>query len=186
MPAPQQISAGRVVLALHGPDEAPAIADLINANLDHLRPWMPWAHRPTDAHEQAMRLAVTVEQATRDHDMGYSITVDGVIVGGCGLHRRIAPDVLDIGYWIAAEHEGHGYVTETVAALTRVAFDRYAARRVRITCNETNLRSASVPRRLGFIHEDTVDDDDRRTMVWVMDAARWPESPGSAIAVSYA
>ena len=193
MPAPLRIVAGRVVLQLHGPDEAGAVADVINANLEHLRPWMPWAHRETDAHEQAMRLAVAIENAERDRDLSYTITVDGRIAGGCGLHRRDADErTLDIGYWIAADAEGHGYVTEAAAGLAHVAFERYEARLIRITCDEANVRSAAVPRRLGFAHVDTVDEErdapasSNRTMIWELTREAWTESPGRAIAVSYA
>lgn len=193
MPAPRRIAAGRVVLELLGPDDAARVADAINADLDHLRPWMPWAHRPTNAQEQAMRLAVGVENAERDLDATYSITVDGMVVGGCGLHRRTGEeDTRHIGYWISADHQGHGYVSEAVAGLTRVAFEHYGVRRVRITCDEANLRSAAVARRLGFEHEATVHEersapsDTHRTMVWVLDAARWPHSPGYDTPVSYA
>jgi len=181
------------VLELHGPDEAGRIADAINANLDHLAPWMPWAHRPTNAQEQAIRLAAAVENAERDLDASYSITVEGCVVGGCGLHLRTGEeDTRDIGYWIAADHQGHGYVTDAASGLARVAFEHYGVRRVRITCDGANVRSAAVPRRFGFEHAATVRDERSapsatgRTMVWVLDGARWPQSPGYEVAVSYA
>lgn len=190
--APARIEIGPVVLVLQGPDDAEELAELINGDLPHLEPWMPWAHRPTNAHEQAMRLAVGAENAMSGGDAGYSITVTGRVAGGCGLHRRAGDSTLDIGYWIAVAHEGRGYVTSAATGLTRVAFDLYGASSVRITCDEANVRSAAVPRRLGFTHTDTIDEernapaDTNRTMVWVLTADEWPESPGFRVTVSYA
>lgn len=190
--APHRIVAGPVVLELHGPDEAERVADVINANLDHLSPWMPWAHRPTAAHEQAVRLAMVVEQAGRGGDASYSIVREGLVVGGCGLHHRGEPGVLDVGYWIARDSAGQGFVTAAAAGLTRVAFEHYRCRRVRITCDEANVRSAAVAERLGFALVDTIDEersapaDTNRTMVWELGPDGWPESPGFSVRVSYA
>lgn len=190
--APRRIVAGPVTLELHGPDDAERVADVINANLDHLSPWMPWAHRPTTAHEQAVRLAMVVEQAERGGDASYSIVRDGFVIGGCGLHQRNDPDTLDIGYWIAQDEAGRGYVRAAAAGLLHVAFEHYRCRRARITCDEANVRSASVAQRLGFTHVDTIDEersapaDTNRTMVWELLAADWPESPGARVRVSYA
>jgi RimJ/RimL family protein N-acetyltransferase len=193
--APRRIVAGPIVLELHGPDRAAEVADLINANIDHLRPWMPWAHRSTNTQEQAMRLAFGIERAENDGDATYSIVdARGAIIGGCGLHDRGegASGTRDIGYWIAADASGHGYVTAAAGALTHIAFEVYGCDAVRITCDEANVRSAAVPERLGFAHLDTIDEersapaDTNRTMVWVMTKQRWADSRGSRLDVSYA
>lgn len=190
--APARIEAGPVVLALQGPDDADVVAQVVNANLDHLAPWMPWAHRPTNAQEQAVRLALAAEEAARGGEAAYGILRAGRLVGGCGLHARSGDDTLDIGYWLAAEATGAGCATAAAAALTRVAFERYGKRHVRITCDEANVRSAAVARRLGFVHVATVDEtrtapaDTDRTMVWELPVTQWPSSPGAAIPVSYA
>jgi RimJ/RimL family protein N-acetyltransferase len=189
---PRRIEAGDVVLAVLGPEAAEEVADVINANLDHLAPWMVWAQRPTNAQEQAMRLATGVEHAESGADGSYTIVRGGRVVGGCGLHRRAGEGTLDIGYWIAADHSGRGIVTTAAAALAHVAFEHHRAMQVRIACDEANVRSAAVPARLGFVHVDTLDEPrtapatTNRTMVWVMTRDRWPESPGASIPVSYA
>ena len=45
------------------------------------------------------------------------------MLGGMGLHTRVGPRAREIGYWIRKDAEGRGYVTEAVAALTRVGFE---------------------------------------------------------------
>lgn len=189
---PASIAAGPVLLELLDPERGGDVADVVNADLDHLRPWMPWAHRPTNAQEQAMRLATSAATAADGDDASYTITVDGRIVGGCGLHARSEPGERDIGYWIAASDESKGYVTAAAAGLARVAFEVVGSPKVRITCDEANVRSAAVPARLGFTHEVTLEREASapaetgRFMVWVLTADEWPESPGYDVPVSYA
>jgi len=58
-----------------------------------------------------------------------------------------------IGYWLAASAEGHGYMTEAASALVEYALRELGARRLEITCDARNTRSAAVARRLGFEQE---------------------------------
>ena len=64
------------------------------------------------------------------HDFAYGIfnLDESKVLGGAGVHPRIGPEALEIGYWLHAEHVNQGLATETVAALTRVAFDVVGAR----------------------------------------------------------
>ena len=58
-----------------------------------------------------------------------------------------------IGYFAEVDHEGQGFVTEAVKAALLFAFDHLAAHRVRIECDDTNLRSYRVAERSGFVRE---------------------------------
>src|SRR5204863_4732374 len=78
------------------------------------------------------------------------------VAGGTGLHLRHGPAAREIGYWLRADLEGQGLMTETVAALTRVAFEVDRVRWVEIRCDPANARSAAIPRRLGYTHEATL------------------------------
>jgi aminoglycoside 6'-N-acetyltransferase len=60
---------------------------------------------------------------------------------------------LSIGYFADVDHEGQGFVTEAVRAALRFAFEHLAAHRVRIECDDTNVRSYRVAERCGFVRE---------------------------------
>ena len=58
----------------------------------------------------------------------------------------------------STRHEtGHGYITEAVAALTRVAFAFPDIDRLEIRCDPRNVPSAAIPRRIGYRHIATLE-----------------------------
>jgi ribosomal-protein-serine acetyltransferase len=84
-------------------------------------------------------------------------------LGGTGLHRIVwSVPSFEIGYWIRSRYEGRGLITEAAALVAAFAFESLQAQRVRIRCDAANLRSAAVPRRLGFTHEATLRNECRR------------------------
>ena len=78
------------------------------------------------------------------------------LVGGTGLHPRIGSKAFEIGYWIHVNHINKGYATEISAALTKVAFEIEHVNRVEIHCDPNNIRSAAIPKKLGYIYEATL------------------------------
>jgi RimJ/RimL family protein N-acetyltransferase len=155
-PIPYRIETERLVIRCWHPRDAPLLKAALDSSLDHLRPWMPWAeHEPSAEAVIAERLRRFrgLYDLDQDNVLGLFTPDESAVVGGSGFHPRQGLNALEIGYWIAAAHEGRGLVTETVAALTRVAFDLVGVDRVTIVCDPANARSAAVPRRLGYVEE---------------------------------
>ncbi len=82
--------------------------------------------------------------------MVFGMFLGVVVVGGCGLHRRLGPDGLEIGYWVHTAHVRRRYATSAAAMLTSVAFSFPEIQRVEIHCDRANHASQGVPRGLGF------------------------------------
>lgn len=59
----------------------------------------------------------------------------------------------EIGYFADVDHAGQGFVTEAVKAALRFIFEHLKAHRVRIQCDDTNVRSIRVAERCGFVRE---------------------------------
>ena len=94
-----------------------------------------------------------IAQWERGADRNFAIVDDaatGEQLGGCGLHDRIGPDGREIGYWLVADATGRGIVTAAARALTELALAMDGVTRVEIHCDEANVRSAAVARRLGY------------------------------------
>ncbi|MER7578979.1 GNAT family protein [Kitasatospora sp. NPDC097691] len=132
---------------------AVALNRAVRANLDHLRPWLEWAaEAPTRA-----RTAELTRAGSAAWDAGtdfmYLAGLDaepGEVIGAFGLHARIGPGALELGYWVAAGHVGRGIATTATAALTEAALALPGITRVEIRCDRANAASAAVPRKLGY------------------------------------
>ncbi|MPZ80628.1 MAG: GNAT family N-acetyltransferase [Actinophytocola sp.] len=115
-----------------------------------LRPWMPWSLGTYDRTAAADFLAGTQASWERGKAFSYAITVDGAVVGACGLANNGVPNTLEIGYWLHPSRTGRGYATEATAALVGVAFTLSRVNAVQIWHDAANTASEGVPRRLGF------------------------------------
>src|SRR3954452_11299172 len=88
-------------------DDAPALSRAIAESLEHLRPWMHWiADEPLSLEE---RRAWMLDPAGNDEH--YGLWLGDRVVGGCGLHRRLGPGALEIGYWVHAAFTRRGLAT---------------------------------------------------------------------------
>lgn len=159
MNAPYRIETSRLVVRCAGPEDAATLAEAENASRDELRRFMPWADRePETIDETAAKLRLFRSRFDRAEDFIYFAfdRATGACAGGTGLHARVGPDGLEIGYWVDARRHRQGLATEMAGALTRVAIELCGARWVEIRCARENVASAGVPRKLGFTHEATL------------------------------
>ena len=150
---PENIDAGPVVLWRNTVYDAGLVADAIRESLDHLRPWMPWAiEENATVEHQAARLAGVVAGWDAGTDFVYVARFenDPSFVGMIGMHRRIGPGGIEIGYWAHVRHAGRGYMTAAAKAITEAAAALPDIDRVEIHTDEANVRSAAIPRKLGF------------------------------------
>jgi len=58
-----------------------------------------------------------------------------------------------VGYFADVDHQGRGYVTEAVRAALEFIFGHLQAHRVRVECDDTNVRSIRVAQRCGMKQE---------------------------------
>ena len=151
---PARVDTARLRLRLWTDTDAAALKRVVDGNLAHLSPWMAWArHGERPIEEWQEFIAGTRAAWDADTEANYGVFLGDEPIGGCGLHRRGPANRLDIGYWIAAEHEGRGLVSELAAALTDAAFADQAIERVEIQHAAANARSAAVAERLGFVRD---------------------------------
>lgn len=193
MGTPYSLRTERTVVRCWHPLDARLLKAAVDANLDHLRPWMPWAkHEPTDLAAKVSFLRHCRGTFDLDQDYTFGIFDEGEtrVLGGCGLHDRVGSGALEIGYWIHHQWLGQGYATEVAGALTRTAFDFHGVRRVEIRCDGRNQASARIAEKLGYQLEATrwaVDydcaDKPRHTMIWVMHRSMVEESPVDSLIV---
>jgi RimJ/RimL family protein N-acetyltransferase len=145
------------------PGDAEALNRAIAESHAHLEPWMPWAKEPPMG--VPVREAWIAEMAAGD-DRLYGAFLDGEIVGAGGLHRRVGPKALDIGYWVHVAHVRRGIATAMVHRLVEIAFADPAIEWVEIHHEPENVPSGEVARRAGFRPAGT---DEKGHRVWRLD-----------------
>ncbi|MBV9848515.1 MAG: GNAT family N-acetyltransferase [Armatimonadetes bacterium] len=158
-PLPDQLLGPRVLLRPPRAGDGPAVWEAVEESRPELRLWMPWADKhgsPDDSEAHARRAQA---QWLLREDLPISVWEKdpGLYLGGSGLHRiNWEVPSFEIGYWLRTSAQGKGFMTEAVSLLCRLALETLAAQRVEIRCDARNVRSAALPRRLGFVHEATL------------------------------
>jgi RimJ/RimL family protein N-acetyltransferase len=198
---PERIDAGLVILRRNRAADAAAVARAVRESIDHLQPWMPWANPGAGSVQaQAARLAEVEAGWQRGTDFVYLLVpedTDGsvagpsgggacsgpeegapeereeVVLGMIGLHRRLGPGAIEIGYWTHVDHSGRGYMSAAAKAITQAAEALSDVQRVEIHTDEANVRSAAIPPKLGYrldridIRHPEAPAESGRLQIWV-------------------
>jgi RimJ/RimL family protein N-acetyltransferase len=178
----------RVLVRPYQLDDAEAMRAAVDESREHVRPWLPFA----DAHQTVAEARDWIAHGMADwllrENFAMSIweLASGRYLGGIGLHiRDWAIGYFEIGYWLRASAEGHGYLTEAARLLIPFAARGLRANRLEIRCDAPNVRSAAVAERLGFTREAELrnnlrapDGSPRTTLVYGLIPAdpAWPRT----------
>ena len=154
-----RIESERLVIRCYDPKDAILLQKSVQESVEHLRPWMPWVKsEPEKLKVKIERLRVF--RADFDLSKNYVYGVfdpkETELIGGTGLHPRVGSNAFEIGYWVNVNHVNEGYATEFSAALTKVAFKIENVDRVEIHCDPQNIKSAAIPKKLGYVYEATL------------------------------
>lgn len=185
---PDRIEGDGVVLRQLLEDDAEVLARAVSESEDHLRPWMGFMkHHPQPLEERRAMLCKNARDWAEGGDVMLGIFVGGELAGTCGLHRRVGPSGLEIGYWIHPSFTRRGLATTAARLLTDAAFSLPEVEYVEIHHDKANSASSGVPRRLGFerlgeepdaVHAPAEVGIECR---WRMERSRW--EPGCGVAV---
>jgi [ribosomal protein S5]-alanine N-acetyltransferase len=113
---------------------------------------------------------------------------DDRMIGSVGVfafheQNRLA----EIGYALAREHWGHGYMNEALVAAIDYAFGPFGLRRLEADTDPRNTASVRTLERLGFAREGLlrerwqVGDEISDSLVWGLLARDWPAHRAAAV-----
>ena len=193
---PTSIALGAVTLTRWtAGDDRRALA-AVRASLPELIPWMPWASDAYDEVASAAFLARAEEEWATGAAYDYALLgtagegaadPDGPVLGSAGMHRRIGPGGMVVGYWVHSAHAGHGLGTRAAAGLTAAALALPDVTHVEIHHDAGNRASGRIPEKLGFTRVGEIGatrDSPGATgvhVIWRLDAADYPTSPIPAL-----
>lgn len=150
---PDVLEAGPLNLVRWRPEAVDEVLEAVRSSFAELQQWMHWAQTMPTREEQ--RTALTEGATAFDAGTAYGFVFREVatraLVGGGGVHRRVGPRAVEIGYWVRSDRHDRGYATRATEAMTDAAFTYLAdVDRVEIHMDHANFASARVPEKLGF------------------------------------
>jgi ribosomal-protein-alanine N-acetyltransferase len=160
-----RVVAERLVLRAPRTADVPELRHLLRANEAHLRPWEP-APAPGEDPTSLTAVANRVMRLRRDWKRGeaYALLMTLRRHGAIGSDRIIGRVNLAgilrgafqnayVGYWVDAEHQRQGFMTEAVRAAFGFAFETAKLHRVQIAIMPRNTASLRVMQKLGVRRE---------------------------------
>ena len=158
-----------LLLRLLRVSDAATVAHSVRESIEHLTPWMPWANEESTRESfQRQRLRGARHKAALGDEWQYGLFPknESTLVGAFGLMAHKWPGTIEIGYWVHVDSIGQGFAKRASRALTNASLALDDITTVCIRCDESNVRSAAVPRSLGFTLART--------------ETRAPEAPGES------
>jgi RimJ/RimL family protein N-acetyltransferase len=77
----------------------------------------------------------------------------GTVDGLCGIQPLTETNEIEIGYWLAQRHWGHGLATEAARAAARDAFERVGLDRLVAVARKENAPSLRIMEKIGMTFE---------------------------------
>jgi RimJ/RimL family protein N-acetyltransferase len=133
----------RLVLRVPRPEDTGPLARLINDRriaINSAR--IPYPYSVKDAEE----FIATVNR--RDGEAAFVMTLDGTLIGGCGVARSDSGQ--ELGYWVGVPFWGQGYATEAARAVIDHAFGSLGHEVLEAGARVSNPASRRVLEKCGF------------------------------------
>lgn len=141
-------------------EDARDIYTVIDNDREHLRKWLPWVDSATSYENTEENIKQRIEDFNAKKAASFLIYYEGQWIGSVGFVCLSSTSHHgEIGYWLCSKFEGKGLMTESVKACIKYGFDELGLNRVVIKCDSQNVKSAAIPKRLGFIQEGILRQD---------------------------
>jgi [ribosomal protein S5]-alanine N-acetyltransferase len=188
-PLTTRIATDRLVLRAPRTTDVPELRRVLRANSIHLKPWSV-APAPGDDPSSLTSVSRAVLRHRREWKRGQAFVMmvtplerEGRILGRIALGGILLGAFQNayLGYWMDAEHQGRGLMTEAVRAATTFAFEVVGLHRVQAAVMPRNAASMRVLDKVGYRREGTAERylciagawEDH--VLFAMTAEEWPD-----------
>ena len=141
------------------PGNADEVFEVTDRNREYIREWLPWVDDVKSPYNSRETIVKWQKELRDKSEYIFGIFLGGNYIGNIGLHVNINNNSAMIGYWLSADRQGMGIMTDCVRTLTDFAFDELDLNRIWICCAFGNKKSRAIPERLGFVQEGILQDD---------------------------
>ncbi len=133
---------------------AQEIFDTIQRDRNYLKKWLPFVELTEKITDTERFIQSILNQSESKKDEVYSIWFNEEFAGLIGfketdwLNRKT-----ELGYWLSEKMQGKGIITKCIEKLIRYIFQKLKLNRIQIKIAVGNVKSAAIPKRLGFQFE---------------------------------
>lgn len=136
---------------------AEPLYELVKANRQHLREWLPWVDHMRTIDDFRRYIKSSKQRYAGRNEMGYVIIAGYKMIGRIGVYNiDLQNRHASVGYWLDRQWMGKGIITEACRAVVHYSFTRLGLNRIEIRVATGNLKSQHVPERLGFKKEGLI------------------------------
>lgn len=152
---PFSLKTSNIFMRPHQKGDETLLNNAVRESFKELHHWMDWAKNPQTMEETLEYINHTQNCWKNDSPDELPMLIfdreEKKLIGSSGYHSiNWNVPMLEIGYWVNANSAGKGYITEATNVLTQFAFSSLNAKRVEIRCDSENVKSLSIPKRLGY------------------------------------
>jgi ribosomal-protein-serine acetyltransferase len=134
-----------------------AIFNLALESREHLQEWLPWVNYMNDVSFIQNYIKGSQQRNKDGYEYAFAILEEDRVIGRIGVHKiDMQNKIGEIGYWIGKNVQGKGSVTKSCKALIGFCFKELQLNRIEIKCGTENIRSQSIPEKLGFTKEGII------------------------------
>lgn len=142
--------------------ESKSLFEYVDRDRKHCEKWIPFISK-TNSEEDAENYILKFLDVFKN-GVGYfwGIWEKNEIIGFVLIKDiDVNTSSAEIGYMIDANHEGKGIIKLACDIMIKFIFDDLKLNKIRICCDEENIRSRKFPEKYGFKHEGTIRNDIR-------------------------
>ena len=138
---------------------AELVYEVLMQNKKYLLPWMQWLNNSKSVKDTHNFLILSDKKWDNDDAFEYAILLNDTIIGMCGAvevdsgNKKVA-----LGYWLANDYRGNGYVMESVRVLEQELF-KNGFNKIIIHNDVRNKNSVNVAKKLGYELEAVLKQD---------------------------
>jgi len=150
----------KLSLVIPEQEDSKDIFTVVNKDREHLKKWLSWVDKTTSIKDIEINNLERIEKFHKKEAASFYAVYENRFIASVGfISLDNANRKGEIGYWILSDFQGKGLMTECVKACIKYGFEQLNLNRIIIKCASENVRSAAIPKRLGFTLEGTLRQD---------------------------
>jgi len=128
--------------------DAEPLFNLVDANRQHLTPWMPWVESTATVSDERHFIESMLTKQAKGEVFIATIVVDGEVAGMIDVHSISSVNHHgDIGYWLGEAYVGNGVMTKALERVEEIAFTELDLHKLNLKADVVNKHSRAVAER---------------------------------------